>query len=423
MPRSRKRQPRSRSRSKPRRKPGRPQRRRVAAVRSGQDLDDLLTDKDIELMHAELDAGARGDALAAFNCHEAGLQVEGGFYRYMLRELVVIGDEAPPWMYSRWCLDLAYRWMMIEEDPRVREGVEQLMLTSHWTETEPLLDDPVALGELGFRIAAADRLTEELALHEYGGIYDFIDVKAEDGLLDRCDHIVEWAVAELGGYVIKDAVGPRLRVVDLANDREIEVLNIGALSDRGRDEPVIGRLGPISTAPGLMFQKRPISVDIETARGVANSEGPQDDWPRWLPAVTDGCLQDRLPYGFSCGPRTLYSSDIPPMDAELADRLDEREPPGRLVELRAAGLDDFVANGVMLAEFALIAVEVSGADALSTVGPHLATVMVEPRVVDALRVHCVSPEHEHHWDILAAGSIEPVRSRCNELARLCREVA
>lgn len=383
----------------------------------------LLTDDDVELMRAEIDAGARGDALAAFDCHEAGLQMEGDRYRYMLRELVVLGDEAPPWIYSRWCLDLAYRWMLFEEDPRVGDAVEQLMVMSHWAEAEPLLADPVGLKELGNRIAAGDRLAEELALQEYGGIYDFLEVKAEDGLLDRCDHIAEWAVAELGGYVIKDAVGPLLHVVDLADDSEIEVLNIGALTDRGRDAPVIGRLGPISTAPGLMFQKRPISVDLETARGVANSEGPQDDWPLWVPAVTHGCQEGRLPHGFSYGGRTLYSSDLLPMDPELARRLEEREPPGRLVELRAAGLDDFVANGVMVAETALICVQVSGADAVSAVGPHLAAVMLEPRVVDALRVHGVAPEHEHLWDILAAGSVEPVRSRCTELARLCREAA
>lgn len=386
-------------------------------------MSDLITDEDVALLRSEIDAGARGDALAAFNHHRAGPQVEGGMYPFMLRELVVLGDEAPPWMYSRWCLDLAYRWMMTEDDPRVDDAVRQLMLTSHLEIVEPFLDEPRALGELATRIAAGDRLCEELALQEYGGIYDFLDVKAEDGLLDRCDHIDEWAVAELGGYVIKDAVGPVLRVVDVADDREIEVLNIGALTDRDRDEPVIGRLGPISSAPGLMFQKRPISVDLETARGVATSAGPQDDWPLWVPAVTDGCQQKRLPVGFSFIGHTVYSSDILPLDPECLDRLDELEPPRRLVELRAAGLDDFVANGVMVAEVALVAVEVSGAEAVSAVGPHLATVMVEPRVLEALRVHCTAPQHEHHWDILAAGSVEPVRSRCTELARLCREAA
>ena len=212
-------------------------------------------------------------------------------------------------------------------------------------------------------------------------------------------------------------------MIDLADDRELEVLNIGALSDRERDTPVIGRLGPISSGPGLMFQKRPITVDLETARGVAQGEGPQDDWPLWTPSVTDGCHSGRLPYAFSCGQKTLYSSDIVPMAQEECERLDALAPPGRLLELRAAGLDDFVANGVMVAETALVCVGVSGADAVSAVGPHLATVMVEPRVVEALRVHCTAPEHEHGWDVLAAGSIEPVRSRCTELARLSREAA
>jgi len=61
----------------------------------------LLTDEDHELMRAEIDAGARGDALAALNFHEAGLQVEGSIRRYQLRELVIMGDDAPPWAYSR----------------------------------------------------------------------------------------------------------------------------------------------------------------------------------------------------------------------------------------------------------------------------------------------------------------------------------
>lgn len=155
----------------------------------------LITDEDVEHMRAEIDAGARGDALAAYNLHDSGIQIEGGLYPFILRELVILGDEAPPWMYSRWCLGLAYRWMLVEHDTRTDDAVRQLMVMGHLEQVERVLDDPVALAELGTRIAAGDRLCEELALHEYGGIYDFIDAKAEDGLLDRCDHIVEWAVA------------------------------------------------------------------------------------------------------------------------------------------------------------------------------------------------------------------------------------
>jgi hypothetical protein len=383
----------------------------------------LLTHEDHALMRAELDAGARGDALAALNLHCAGLQVEGSLRPYQLRELVILGDDAPPWTYSRWCLDLAYHWMLIEEDPRIDDAVKQLMLCSHVDAATAAQDDPLALRELGTRIAAGDRLCQELAVYEYGGLWDFLDVKADQGLIERCDQIADWSVQPMGGYVIQDAIGPRLRTVDLHTGDELDVLNIGALTNHDRGAPVLGRLGPISCEPGLMFQSRPILVDLTTAQAVADGEGPQKDWPRWLPAVSEGCQAGRLPYAFSCGRPTLYSSDIVPMDPRSEPEVDGHEPPGRLLELRAAGLDDFVANGVMVAEVALIAVQVSGADAVSAVGPHLASVMVEPRVVDALRVHCTAAEHEHHWDVLAAGSIEPIRSRCTELARLCRQAA
>ncbi|MCA1481434.1 hypothetical protein, partial [Bradyrhizobium sp. NBAIM08] len=123
-------------------------------------MSDLITDEDVALLRAEIDSGARGDALATYNLHQSGLQVEGGMYPFMLRELVVLGDDAPPWMYSRWCLDLAYRWMLVEHDTRVDDAVRQLMLMSHWDQAEPLLDDKVAMAELGTRIAAGDRLCE-----------------------------------------------------------------------------------------------------------------------------------------------------------------------------------------------------------------------------------------------------------------------
>src|SRR5687768_12749500 len=144
MPKSRKRKTRSRGRRRdvPR------GRRRVGTIRPGQDMSDLITDEDRALMHAEIAAGARGDALEAYNCHEAGLQLEGGLYPYMLRELVILGDEAPAWMYSRWCLDLAYRWMLIEHDPRIDDAVKQLLVTSYLDESERLLDDKRAMGEL-----------------------------------------------------------------------------------------------------------------------------------------------------------------------------------------------------------------------------------------------------------------------------------
>src|SRR4051794_16181321 len=118
MPKSRKRKPR-------RTRPAATPRRRVATVRPGQDISHILTDEDHRLMRAHLDAAARGDARAAYEHLVAGAMLEGAITPYLLRELVLLGGEAPGWMYSRWCADQAYRWMLLEEDRRIDTAVRQ----------------------------------------------------------------------------------------------------------------------------------------------------------------------------------------------------------------------------------------------------------------------------------------------------------
>jgi hypothetical protein len=390
----------------------------IATLRPGQDLTHLLTDDDRAHMEACIDASARGEAMTAFEHHEAGLQVEGTLTRYQLRELALLGDDAPGWMFSRWCIDQAYRWMLHEQDPRTDQAVRQTMVIAHWEAVAALPeDDPVALTELGTRIAGGDWLCQQLAVFEYGGLLDFLDVKAEASLLDRADRVREWSDARMGGYVLEEQRRGVLAIRDLANDVVTEVLNLGALTDALWEGAVVGRLVPISVSPGLMFESRPVSVDMETARDVAQAmrDGDRD---AWIPEVGEGRHSDRLPYGFSCGGQTLYSSDIVP------EQLDkdgvEHDPPGRLVELLEAGLDELQANGVMVAEVAFIAMDVSGRAAADRLAPHIAAVIFEPRVFEAIRQHGASAEHVEHWQWLAEASTPPARGRCHELARLSR---
>ena len=417
MPKSRKRKPR---RARGAVRPAATPRRRVATVRPGQDLSDILTEEDHRLMRAHMDAAARGDARAAYEHLVAGAMVEGTITPYLLRELVLLGDDAPGWMYSRWCADQSYRWMLLEEDQRTDTAVRQTMIMAHWDRVEPILDDEVAFLELGSRIAGGDRLCSELATFEYAGLRDFLDVKADPALLDRCDRIGEWAEARMGGFVLEQPVAGALQVRDLAEGATLEVLNLGALSDRAPGAAVIGRLVPISVDPGLMFESRPIDVDLETARQVARAvaAGDPDDW---VPVIGDARRDGRLPYAFSCGRQTLYSSDLVPLEPfeDPGGGSASGPPPGRLVELLDAGLDDYQANGVMVAEVALIVVRVSGADGVASVGPHLAAVMYEPRVFEALQVHCAESEHARGWRLLASGLPEPARSRCLAMAELC----
>jgi hypothetical protein len=391
---------------------------RVATLRPGQDMTHLVTDEDIEHMDAHIGAAARGDAHEALWHLQQTLQVEGSLTPHKLHELVMLGDQAPGWMYSRWCVEQAYRWMLVEQDPRIDDAVIQTMIVAHAEQAEKVADDAVLFSELGTRIAASDWLCEQLAVFEYGGLLDFLDVKADASLVERCDQTRDWAETRMNGYVLGDANGSAVRVRDLSTGAPVDVMNIGVLTDRGSDCPVIGRVVPVATGPGLMFESRPVSVDLATAQAVATASTHEDS-AYWITCIGDGRQDERLEYAFSCRNGTLFSSDIVPMSS-LQDGQEEEvgPPPGRLVELLDQGLSENQANGVMVTEVAFIAITVSGVDGASTVAPHVGAVILDDRVFEALRRHCTSAEHAAHWSMLAGCSVEPVRSRCDELARL-----
>jgi hypothetical protein len=375
-----------------------------------------MTFEDLEHMDAHIDAAARGDAGEALWHLQQTLQVEGSLIPHQLSELVRLGDEAPGWMYSRWCVDQAYRWMLAKSDPRIDDAVRQLMLVSHFEEVGQVADQ-TELVELGTRIAACDWLCEQLAVYEYGGLTDFLNIRATDPLLQRCDQVREWADSRMNGYVLEESHGAAVRIRDLAIGAHLDVLNLGALTDRGPGTPVIGRVVPTEASPGLLFDSRPVSVDLQTAEDVA-AASTHEDAAYWITAVGDGRYAERLEPAFSCGGRTLYSSDIVPISPAELSRMDELEPPGRLIELLDQGLDELQANGVMVAEVAFIAITVRGIEGASTVAPHVGAVILDQRVFEALRDHCTAAEHAAHWSALAESSVEPVRSRCAELARL-----
>lgn len=385
----------------------------MATLRPGQDLTPLLTEDDYRAFEAEMEAAARGDAAEALRHHLSGLIVEESIQRYQLRELVDLGEDAPGWVYSRWCADQAYRWMLMNQDPRTDETIRSLMVTTHLEHVEPLLlDEPVALTEYGTLIAACDSLAEQLCFYTSGGLRDFLEVLAQPGLVERADRIEEWAESSWGTYRLVEERGNVVVVHDLVDELDLELLNIGSFVDQS--DHVLGRVVPISVPPFRMFESRPVPLDATTAVEVAVSLRDQDE-PSTLLVLARACDQGRLERGFSCHGITLFSSDIVP-EPPLPEAADH-EIPGRLRELLAAGLSEYVANGVMVAEVALIAATVTGERI--PIGPHLASVMTDSAIVAAIAGHCVAPEHEQAWRALAAVTNSPVTERCEEMARRC----
>lgn len=383
----------------------------MATVRPFQSIEHLLTDDDHESMRLALEAEARGDARAAWEHHMSGLVVEEALTHHCLLEMARLGDDAPAWMCSRWAVDQTLRWMLVAEDPRCDEIVRMVMAGLHLREIEPLLDDEVAFKEYGTAIAASDWVYQQLAAYECGGLRDFLDVRAAQGLLDRVDEIDEWERAAVTAYELLGMRNDVMRARRMTDDEEIELLNLGAMTDLGPDRTVVGRVVPISVFPFLMFESRPLSVDRETAEDVAERMSGDDDLG-WFWALASAYERGRLPAGSTCGGGTLWSTDLVPVR-------DDHEPSeaGRTRELRAAGLSEHQANGVGVVEVGLIVAEVTGD--IGPIASHVTAVLMDAQIYEAVKAHSVQAGSGPHWRILAAGTPSPVRERCLELAELC----
>ena len=270
-------------------------------------IEGMLTDDDHWHAAEAAKAAARGDARLAWEHETAGLCVVESPHRNQLRELVDLGDAAPGWMYSRWCAAQAHRWMLLERDPRTDAAVRETIATAHWE----FLDDLTSASALlsyGTMVAASDWICAELCVHEFGGLADFIDLRAEDALINRCDQIEKWVGAPMGGWRLEDARDDRLIVTDLETGLSLEALDLGAMRGRASGTTVLGRLVPIGTGPGAMFASRPVEVDRVTAELAARLT-TLDDSTGWLDAIMDGRSAGRLPPYFSCIGGTLFSSD------------------------------------------------------------------------------------------------------------------
>lgn len=421
MPKSRQRRTRKHSTSAQRRgrSTRKAERHLVATLRPGQSLEHLLTEEDEAALAAEVDAAARGDARAAWEHHMAGLIVEESLHRHRLRELADLGADAPGWMYSRWCVDQAYRWMLLNLDPRTDEMVRLVLVAAHLEHVEGIMDDPVAFPEYGTLVASCDWLVKQLCVYHSDGLRDFLDVRAEAGLVSRADRIEEWADAPLRVHRWEGRRSGILVVRDLVDDTNVELLDLGAFNEGVHGDHVLGRVVPISVPPYRMFDSRPVPVDRSTANHTAAAIRRGGDLG-WLEAVAVAREERRLERGFSCRQQTLYATDL--TVEPRADLTPPYEMPGRLRDLIESGLDEDVANGVVVAEVVLLAATVSPG-AGSAVSPHLTAVLVDRRIREAVRDHCTSSEHETAWRTLAVSTTTPVKEWCLQLAERCRRAA
>jgi hypothetical protein len=359
-----------------------------------------------------LEAGSRGDAVASLT-HD----LEGGFivqspHRFIMQDFITQGSAAPAWAWSRWCLDLAYRTMLMRNDPCADEGVRHVMALLHLETMERLLEDETELRIFGTRLAAGDHLVADLALFEFGGLQTYLDQVAQPGLLARTDRIREWAMTPTGAYELLDHRGCRLVLRDLLDDTEVHALNIGATCG-GSDGAFVGRLVPISVEPGLMFAQRPLTVEVPVALRVA--EGIRSGEPLgWLWALSSAAHEAGLEEGFHRTPPTPYTSDLPMPEIVVGDTAKESQA-GRLVEWRAKGHSALVANALGVLHVGLIAAGISDG-AAAVVSPHVASALSTPGAPEAAAEECCGPGTAGPWRILAGVVPEHLAARAEALA-------
>lgn len=366
-------------------------------------------------MRAALDAGARGDLEACLRHELSGAVVLESPRYAQLHDLLDLGDAAPAWAYSRWCLDLAYRTMLLDPVPLADHAVKMVLAALYPESLGRALGDLTAFRVLGTRVAAIDTVVEDVALFELGGLHDYLDHVAQPGLIGRADRIAEWADARMGVFAYRATRGCRLVLTDMRTGRDVEVLNIGAMSMVG-EEHLVGRLVPISAEPGLMFASRPIPVDPATAEDIADAALDDELGSlTWLFALGLAVELDRAPEGFHVVGITPYSSDLP----YLISSGDEPEEAPYIAELRAKGYSEDVAHAVGSIDVALLAAELSDQGAAAA-GPHVTAALTIPGGFDAAIVECTAPETAKAWELLTAVVPEHVAPRCRELAERAR---
>lgn len=370
---------------------------------------------DIDCLRRSLDAGARGDARASLAHELAGSVIVETLHRFVVKDLIDHGDSAPAWAYSRWCADLAYRSMLLAEDPRVDAAVRNVMASLYPDSVTSVLGDEVGFKVLGTVLAAGDPLVADLALYEFGGLADYIDERAEAGLLDRTDRVRDWARTPMGVFEFVDFRGCRLVLRDLVDGGEVQTLNLGAMSE-ARDDRLIGRLVPITSEPGLMFAAPPISVDRRTARSAAEAVRTSEPLG-WLCELSTALVEGRWEEGFHRTASTWFTSDLPIPEPVIGDAAPADEEAGRITDLRAKGYSAAVANALAVLEMGLISAGV-GDRAAAVVSPHVMAALGTPGTFEAAVTECARPETADTWRMLAAVVPDHVAERCRILARL-----
>jgi hypothetical protein len=342
------------------------------------------------------DAELRGDAATALSLHRSVPFFRRSTHGDRLQQLADLGPAAPGWLVNRWVTVQARRRMWTGGDQSGTNRALQLLV--------PLIyPHHIPFERIGCRhpeqvaswINELDWVVRQADVYDLGALRRFLNDQASDELLDRTDQIVGWAEARMRACRVEQVDRGRsrpMRVRDLTSGEVLELLDLGAAVAPG--ESVLGRVVPISSAPGVMFDWRPMPVSAEAAEAVA------EDPRLWLTTIHSLLVEGVLEAGFAHLPEASLPSDL-----DYRAWMHERD--------RSADVDP------------VAVVESAVREALTEPGPHegdrhrLGDLVLDPAFDASMRWRFVSPDLLPAWQRLSRTLPDHARPRCDEMVMWC----
>lgn len=350
-----------------------------------------------------------GDAATALEYHQGIPMFLRGAHRVILTQLADLADEMTPWLWARWA---AYQCTRAE-DAGTRSGLVTRTALDYTLAMfyDDALDEVYRTGgdpvRLTARVAGEDWAYHQVCTYELHGFEQFLDTMVTGRLAEECALARSWTGALMGGYRVETTAPGRLVVRDLAANRPVELLGLGAQVHADADGWLIGRLVPSGTTPSLMFDTRPLPVDQQTA--VEASTG--DRRGAWVTALRSAIDDGRIDRSLLQSEDRELVTDVPSLAL-----LERGTPPAAL----AHTLDQLRSGRDEIGRAALRVLRdvAQGSFGGDDDAPYVAAAVANVHGYAEARRHLVRPEHRAAWEHWVPLVTEPARGRLVRLVEL-----
>ena len=211
----------------------------------------------------------------------------------------------------------------------------------------------------------------------------------------------------MGGYRLERTDGSSLVVRDLRTETSVELLDLGAATHADEGGWLLGRVVPSGTSPSLMFDTRPIPVDEQTARAVAEDPTTRG----WVLAVKAAIDEGRLDRALLESEDRELVTDVPSL--ALVEFATPPEALPSTLDQLARGRDE-----VGRAAYRILRQVAAGQFGPDSQAPYVAAAVVNAHAhTEAWRMLATDtpPEHWARWAELVP---DPARQRLRRLASM-----